>query len=135
MICSRISCKRVNQSNVRAFRRFNWAYSTVVSRVYVTHFEACSFSRETTWPKSRYATLVSNLGQRVILIHELGKLTGAKEFLDRCSHWLRIDHILRHQTFRICHAQALFHCAFDTNQPNTKLVLGHLTNRANTAVT
>ena len=38
----------VDQTDVRTFRGFDWADATVVSRVYVSHFEARTFTGQTT---------------------------------------------------------------------------------------
>src|SRR5690606_21214012 len=130
-----IGRQRVDQTDVRTLWRLDGTYTTVVSRVYVAHFESSTLAREAAWPKSRYTALVGNFGQRVVLVHELGQLAGTEEFLDRGSYRLRIDHILRHQAFGISHAQSLLHCALDAYKTDTELILGHLAHRADATVT
>lgn len=46
--------QRVDQTDVRTFRGFDWTYATVVSRVYVSNFEACTFTGQTTGRVRRY---------------------------------------------------------------------------------
>ena len=135
LIGARVSCQRVDQTNVRTFRGLDRTYATVVSRVYVADFEACALAGQTARAKSRYTTLVGNLGQRIVLIHELGQLAGTEEFLNRCSDRLGIDQVLRHQAFAFGHGQTLFDRALNTDQTDAELVFGHFANRANAAVT
>ncbi len=71
LVGARIGSQGVDQTNVRTFRRFNRAHAPVVSRVYVTDFKASTLTRQTTRAECRDATLVSDLGQRVVLVHEL----------------------------------------------------------------
>src|SRR5690606_25365688 len=46
-----VNRKRVDQTNVWTFRCFNWTYTTVMRLMYVTYFEARTFTRQTTRPK------------------------------------------------------------------------------------
>ena len=70
----RVSRQRVDQTDVRTFRRLDRAYTTVVGRVYVTNLKACTLTGQTTWAQRRDTTLVRDLGQRVVLVHELRQL-------------------------------------------------------------
>src|SRR5690606_34703521 len=56
------------------------------------------------------------------------------EFLDRGSHRLGVDHVLRHQTFAVGHRQTLLHGTLDAHQAHAELVLGHLPHGADAAV-
>ncbi len=76
-----------------------------------------------------------DLRQRVVLIHELGQLAGTEEFLHGSRDRLRVNQILRHQAFALCHRETLFHSALNAHQANAELVLGHLTNRTHPTVT
>ncbi len=67
--------------------------------MYVTHLKAGTLTGQTTRAQCGDTTLVSDLGQRIILIHELGQLARAEKLFHRRSHRLGIDHILRHQAF------------------------------------
>ncbi len=69
----------VDQTDVRTFRRFDWTYATVVSRVYVSNFKARTFTGQAAWAECGDTTLVRNLGQRVVLVHKLRQLAGTKE--------------------------------------------------------
>ena len=64
----------VDQTDVWTFRRFDWTYATVVRRVYVSNFKACTFTGQTAWAECRDTTFVRNLRQRVVLVHELRQL-------------------------------------------------------------
>ncbi len=130
-----IGGQRVDQTDVRAFRRFDRTYATVVGRVYVTDFEASTLTGQTARPKSRNTALVGNLGQRVVLVHELGQLAGTEELLHCRRYRLGIDQILRHQAFAFGHGQTFLDRTLYAHQANTELVLGHLANRTDTAVT
>ncbi len=135
LVGTRVGRQGVDQTNVRTFRGLNRTYATVVGRVYVTDFEAGTLTGQTARAKSRHTALVGDLGQRVVLVHELGQLAGTEEFLDRGSHRLGVDQILRHQAFAFGHGQTLFDRALDAHQTDTELVLGHLANGADTTVT
>ena len=47
------SGERVDQTDIRAFRRFNRADTTVMRWMHVADFEACAFTRQTTRSKRR----------------------------------------------------------------------------------
>ncbi len=47
----------VDQTDVWAFRRFDWTYATVVSRVYVSNFKACAFTGQTAGPSAEIRRL------------------------------------------------------------------------------
>src|SRR5690606_36250157 len=104
-----ISSQRVDQTDVRAFRRFDRTYTTVVSRMYVAHFKARAFAGQTAWSQCGDTTLVRHFRQRVVLVHELGQLAGTEELFDRGGHWLGVDHVLWHQAIAVSHRQTLFH--------------------------
>ena len=106
-----------------------------MSRVNVTHFEACAFTGQTARPKSRNTTLVSNLRQRVVLVHKLGQLRRTEEFFNRSRYRLGVNQILWHQAFAFCHRQTLTHSTLNTYQTNTELVFSHFTDRTDTTVT
>ena len=57
---ARVSCQRVDQTDVRAFRRLDWADTAVVGRMHVAHFEAGALTGQTTRTKRRNAALVSD---------------------------------------------------------------------------
>ena len=124
----------VDQTDVWTFRRFDWTYATVVSRVYVSNFKACTFTGQTTWAEGRDTTFVRNLRQRVVLVHKLRQLAGAKELFHGCRNRLGVDHILRHQGIQIAQRQTLFHRTFYTHQANAELVFRHFAYGTDTTV-
>ncbi len=125
-----ISSQRVDQTDVRTFWRFNRTDTTIMGRVYVTHFEACTLTRQTARAERRNTTLVSDLRQRVVLVHELRQLAGTEELLDRRGNRLCVDQVLRHQPFAFCHRQTFFDRTLNAHQTYTELVLGHFTHAA-----
>ena len=135
LVGARIGRQGVDQTDVRTFRRFDRAYTTVVSRVHVTNFEACTLTGQTTWAECGDTTLVGDLGERVVLVHELRQLAGTEELFHCRSHWLGIDQVLRHQAFAFGHRQTLFDRTLYTHQTNAELVLGHFAYATNTTVT
>ncbi len=70
----RIGRKRIDQPNIRAFRRLDRTDASIVRRVHVAHLEAGALARETTRTKRREPPLVRDLRERIGLVHELGEL-------------------------------------------------------------
>ncbi len=130
----RVHGQRIDQTDVRAFRRFDRAYAAVVRRMHVAHFEPGPLAGQAAWAKGRHAALVGNLGQRIVLVHELAQLGRAEELLDRRRHGLGIDQFLRRQAFAFGHGQALAHGALDPDQTDPEHVFGHLAHTAHPAV-
>ena len=106
-----------------------------MSRVNVAHLKAGTLTSQTAWAQRGNTTLVSDLGQRVVLIHELGQLGRAKELFNSSRHRLGIDQILRHQAFGFRQAQTLLDRTLHTHQTHTELVFGHFTHGTHTTVT
>ncbi len=102
--------------------------------MYVANLEPGALTCQTSRPKSRYTTLVGDLGQRIVLIHELRQLTGSKKLLDGRSDGFGIDHILRHQAFRIRHTKPLFNCAFNPYESHPESVFSHFSYRPDTPI-
>ena len=75
----RVQGQRVDQADVRAFRRLDRADAAVVRRVHVAHLEAGALARQAARAEGRDAPLVRDLRQRVGLVHELRQLRGAEE--------------------------------------------------------
>ncbi len=57
--------------------------TAIVRRVNVTHLESGTFPRKSTRPQCRNTTLIGQLGQWVLLVHELRKLRRREELFDR----------------------------------------------------
>ena len=134
LVRARVDGQRVDQTDVRAFRRLDRAHAAVVRRVHVADLEARALAREAAWSKRRNAPLVRDLGQRVVLVHELRQLARAEELLHGRSHGLRVDHLLRHQAFGLGEREALLDGALDAHQADAERVLGHLADAAHAAV-
>ena len=81
VVGARVHRQRIDQADVRAFRRLDRAHPAVVGRVYVAHLEAGALAGEAARPQSRDAALVGDLGERIVLVHELRQLRGAEELL------------------------------------------------------
>ena len=126
--------QRVDQTDVRAFRRFDRTYATVVSRVYVSNFEARAFTSQTARAECGDTTFVRNLRQWVVLVHKLRQLAGTEELFNCCRNRFGVDHVLRHQGIQIAQRQTLFHRTLYTYQANTELVLRHFANGTDTTV-
>ena len=126
--------QRVDQTDVRTFRRFDRADTAIVGGVHVAHLEARTFTRQTTRAQSRDPALVRDLAQRVGLVHELRQLARPEELLQRGTDGLRIDQVMRHQGFGFCLAQTLLHGLLDARKTAAVLVLGQLTDTTHTPV-
>ena len=91
LIDSRIRRQRVDQTNVRTFRRFNGTHSSVMGIVNIADLEPGTVSGETAWSQCGQTSLMCQLGQRIILIHKLRQLGTSEEFLHSSRHRLNID--------------------------------------------
>ena len=134
LVGARVHGQRVDEADVRAFRRLDGAHPTVVGRVHVAHLEAGPLAGQATRAQRRDAALVGDLGQRVVLIHELRELAGAEELLHHRRDRLGVDQFLRHQLLGLGQAQALLDGALDAHQADAELVLRHLADAADAAV-
>ena len=127
--------QRVDETDVRAFRRFNRADAAVVRRVNVADFEACTLTCQTAWSKCGHTTLMRHFRQRVGLIHELRQLRRAEEFTDSRHSRLGVDHVVRHHRRNIDRRHTLLNSALHAEQADAILVFQKLTDRADTTVT
>ena len=103
--------------------------------MYVAHFEARALAGQATRAQRRYTALVGDFRQRVVLIHKLRELTGAKELVHRSRYGLRVNQVLRHQAFAFRHGEPLFHRALHAHQADAELVFRHLAHGADATVT
>ena len=131
---ARIQRERVDQADVRTFRRLDRAHAAVVGRVHVAHLEARPLAGQPARPQRRDAALVGDLGQRVGLVHELRQLRGAEELAHRRRHRLGVDQVVRHQVLGLGLGQALLDRPLDPHQPGAELVLRQLPHRAHAPV-
>ena len=126
--------ERVDQADVRAFRRLDRADAAVMRRVHVAHLEAGALAGQAARTKRREAPLVRHLGQRVGLVHELRKLRGAEELAHRRRRRLGVDQVVRHHRVDIDRAHALADRALHAQQADAVLVLHQLADRAHPAI-
>ena len=78
-----INTQAGDESDVRAFGRFNRADSAVMGNVDVAHFEACTLAIQSAWSQRRKASLVNEHGKRVGLINDLRQFASTEEEFDR----------------------------------------------------
>src|SRR5690606_6821193 len=126
--------ERVDQTDIRAFRRLNRADTSIVRRMHVADFEAGTLTRQTTRSKCRKTALVSDLRERVGLIHELRQLRGAEELANGGGSRLCIDQVLRHHRVDIDRGHTFLDRTLHAKQTNAVLVLHELAHRTHTAV-
>ena len=88
----------VDEADVGPFRGLDGTDPAVMGRVHVAHLEAGALPGQTAGTQGGDPALVRDLGQGVVLVHELRELAGAEELLDRRRYRLGIDQFLRHQT-------------------------------------
>ena len=86
--------KRGNQTDIRTFRCFYRAHTTIVGIVYVTNLKSRTFSGETARSQCRKTAFMCQLCQRICLIHKLGKLGTSEEFLYSGNYGTDIDQCL-----------------------------------------
>ena len=134
LVGARVERQRVDEADVRAFRRLDRADAPVVGRVHVADLEAGALAREAPRAERRDASLVRDLRERVRLVHELRELARAEELLDRRGDGLRVDQVVRHEVLALGLREALAHGALDAHQPGAELVLRELAHRAHAAV-
>src|SRR5210317_1882631 len=91
LIGASVGCQGVNEADVRAFRRLNRTHPAIMGGVYVPDFKTRALAGQAAWPESRNTALVSDFRQRVVLVHELGQLAGAKELFHRGGYGLGVD--------------------------------------------
>ncbi len=126
--------QRVDQADVRAFRRFDRADAAVVGRVNVADFEARALARQTARAKRRKATLVGDFRQRVRLVHELRQLRRTEELANRSGGRLGVDQVVRHDRVDIDRGHALLDGALHPQQADAVLVFQQFADRTDPAV-
>ena len=130
----RIGRERVDQADIRPFRRLDRADPAVMRRVHVAHLEAGALARQTARTKRRETPLVGDLRQRIGLVHELRELGGAEELAYRGGRRLGVDQVLRHHRVDIDRRHALLDRAFHAQQSDAVLVLHQFADRAHPAI-
>ncbi len=125
-----------DQTDVGAFRGLDRAHTAVVAVVHIAHLKSGAVTGQAAGAEGRQTALVLQLGQRVVLIHELGQRRGTEEFLNGRHHRTDIDQRLRCHHIHILALQghALTHHPLHTGETNAELVLQQLTHRTDAAV-
>ena len=126
--------ERIDQADVRAFRRLDRADAAVMGRMHVAHLEAGALAGQTARAKRREAALVGDFRQRIGLVHELRQLRGAEEFAHRGGRGLGVDQVLRHHGVDIDARHALLDRALHAQQADAVLVLHQFADRAHAPV-
>ena len=111
--------ERVDEADVRAFRRLDRADSSVMRRMDVADLEARTLPREAARAERRQAALVGDLGQGIGLVHELRKLRRAEELAHGGGGRLGVDEILRHDGIDIDRRHPLLDRALHAQEPET----------------
>ena len=130
----RVGRERVDQADIRPFRRLDRADAAVMGRVHVAHLEAGALARETARTERREPPLVGDLRQRIGLVHELRELRGAEELAHRRRRRLGVDQVLRHHRVDIDRRHALLDGALHAQEADAILILHQLADRAHPAV-
>ena len=89
----RIGRERIDQADIRPFRRLDRTDAAVMRRMHVAHLEAGALAREPAGPERGKTPLVGDLRQRIGLIHELRELRGAEELAHRRRRRLGVDQV------------------------------------------
>ena len=91
LVHSGIGCQRVNQTDVRTFRRLNGAHTSIVGVVYISNLESGTVPGQTAGAQGGETALMGQLSQGVVLVHELGQLGASEELLYSRGHGLDVD--------------------------------------------
>ena len=122
LVDSGVDAERRDQTDVRAFRALNRAEASVVSVVNVTNLETGTLTRQTARTQSRQTTLVSDLCQRVGLVHELRQWVGSEERVDDARNGLGIDEVGGGEHLIIANVHALTNSTAHTCQTDGELI-------------
>src|SRR5690606_30563610 len=126
--------QRVDEADVRAFRRLDRADPAIVRRVNVTDFEARALAGETTRPERRNAALVRHFGERVGLVRELRELRRSEELAHRGDRGLGVYQVVRRHARHVDRTRALLRGARHAQQADAVLVLQQLAYRTHAAI-
>ncbi len=134
LVDPRVSGERGDKTDVLTFRRFHRAQPAVVGVVHVAHFHACPFAVQTAGAEGGELPLVSELGDGVLLVHELGELGAVEELLDLRRHRLDVDELLYLGFFRVGGVHLLDDLTLHVLEALAHLVLEKLAHRTHTPV-
>jgi len=134
LVYPRVDGKRIDETDVRTFRRLNRTNTTVVRGMNVANLKTGAFAIQTTWTQSRQTTLVRQFRQRIDLVHELRQLRTREEIANYRGQRLRIDQLLRRDRIDalIVKRHALTNETFGTSKTKATLISEQFANRAHT---
>ena len=127
LIHAGIGCQRGNQPDIRTLRRLNRADAAVVGGVHVPHFKPRTLTRKPPGTKRGQPPLVRDFGQRIRLVHELGKLAAAEELLDCRDHRLGVDQVMRKNRLHVEKVHPFPDAALHSHEAEAELVLQKFT--------
>ena len=131
LVDARVRGQRTDEADIRAFWGLNWAHAAVVGVVDIADF---ALTGKTARAESRETALMRELGQRVVLVHELRELGGTKEFLDSSNDRTDVDECLRRDDIDILDRHAFAHNALHAREADAELILQQFTDGADAAV-
>ena len=105
-----------------------------MGNVHVTDFVTGSFPGQTAGPQSGQTAFVGQFSQRVVLVHELGQLAAAEEFLHGGHHRTDVDQSLGRDHIGILESHPFPDHPFHTAQTDPELVLEQFPYAADTPV-
>ena len=126
--------QRTDQADVRAFRGLDRAHASVVGRVDVSDFHACTVTGQAARAQRGKTTLVRQTGQRVVLVHELRELGGSEELLDCRNNRADVDQRLRGDCLDVLGGHAFANHALHAGQTRANLVLDQFAHGADATV-
>jgi len=128
--------ERGDEADVGPLRRLDRADAPVVARVDVADLEAGAVAAQTARAQRREPPLVRDLGERVRLVHELGKLAAAEEVADHAGERLGVDEPVRGDRLgaHVVDVHPLLGEALHPGEADAALVLEELAHRADPAV-
>ena len=126
-IDSRIACKIIDQTDIRSFGSLYGAHSAIVRIVHVPDLKSGTVSGQTAGSQRGQTSLVGQLCQRIVLVHELRQLGGTEEFLHSRGHRLDIDQCLGRRFICVMCGHSLSDHALHPGQSDPVLVLQQLT--------
>ena len=118
--------KRANEADVRTFRGLDRAHAAIMRVMDITHLETRALAREAARAERRETTLMRELRERIVLIHELRELRGAKKLLHSGHDRTDVDERLRRDDICILNRHALAHNALHAREADAELVLQEL---------
>ena len=123
-----------DQTDIWAFRRLNWADTTIVRAMHVAHIETRLFTRETTGAKRRETAFMTNLRESIRLIHKLGELAATEKLLYCRYDRANSDERTGACPSRLLDAHTLLHDTLHTQHAHTQPCLDQLAYTAHTPI-